>query len=334
MSSPLLLVDDLEVHFRSRSLRRQRIVRAVNRIGFRIESGETLALVGESGCGKSTTVRAVMRLLEPTGGRVLFQGTDITHLDRRAMRPIRRHMQVVFQDPYGSLNPRMTARQIIAQPLRIHGEYGDSGPERVTELLGVVGLSREHADRFPHEFSGGQRQRVGIARALALSPRLVVLDEPVSSLDVSIRAQILNLLRDLQDRLGVAFLLVSHDLSVVRHLSDRVAVMYLGRIVETAPRRDIFDRPHHPYTRALLSAVPSPDPTLRSSRIVLKGEVPDPAHPPAGCGFWPRCFQAEDRCRTEDPGLSMAPDEGHFCACHFPMVSPSLDPTTTSTGFR
>jgi peptide/nickel transport system ATP-binding protein/oligopeptide transport system ATP-binding protein len=272
-----------------------------------------------------------MRLLEPTGGRVLFQGTDITHLDRRAMRPFRRDMQVVFQDPYGSLNPRMTARQIIAQPLRIHGMYGDSGPERVAELLELVGLAREHADRYPHEFSGGQRQRVGIARALALSPRLVVLDEPASSLDVSIRAQILNLLRELQDRLGVALLLISHDLSVVRHLSDRVAVMYLGRIVETGARRDIFDHPHHPYTNALLSAVPSRDPTLRSSRIVLKGEVPDPAEPPAGCRFWPRCFQAQDRCRTDEPRLSMAAGPGYLCACHFPIVSSSLMPSATGT---
>lgn len=321
MMGPLLAVEDLEVHFRRRSFRRQRIVRAVDGIGFHIEAGETLALVGESGCGKSTTVRAVMRLLEPTGGRVLFQGKDITHLDRQAMRPFRRHMQVVFQDPYGSLNPRMTARQIIAQPLHIHGMY--SGSDRVVELLELVGLSGSHAHRFPHEISGGQRQRVGIARALALSPGLIVLDEPVSSLDVSIRAQILNLLRDLQDRLGVAFLLVSHDLSVVRHLSDRVAIMYLGRIVETASRQDIFDRPQHPYTRALLSAVPSPEPNVRAARIVLTGEVPDPAQPPPGCSFWPRCYQAQERCRIDDPVLTMTNPATHLCACHFPMVSVS-----------
>lgn len=309
----------LKVHFRGKGLRRRRIIRAVDGIDFSVSAGESLALVGESGCGKSTTVRAVLRLLEPTAGRVVFGGADITNLDRSEMRPLRRQMQLVFQDPHGSLNPRMTAHQIISQPLRIHGLFEGEGKQRVDELLDLVGLAPEHANRFPHEFSGGQRQRIGIARALALSPKLVLLDEPVSSLDVSIRAQILNLLRDIQANLGVAYLLVSHDLSVVRHFADRVAVMYLGRIVESAERRALFESPSHPYTKALLSAVPIPDPSARRVRVLLPGEVGDPSNPPPGCRFSPRCFQVADRCRMDDPPLDSLDSNGHLCACFFPL---------------
>jgi len=315
MSRHLLEVRDLRVHYR----RQHRKVKAVDGISFTLAPGETMGLVGESGCGKSSTVRAVLRLLKPTSGTITFEGTDLTHLSPKQLRPHRRQIQAVFQDPYGSLNPRMTVDQIISQPLRIHGL---EARDRVDDLLDLVGLGSEHARRFPRELSGGQRQRVGIARALALSPRLVVLDEPVSSLDVSIRAQILNLLKEIQDRLGVAYLLVSHDLSVVRHLSDHVAVMYLGRTVQAGTRGAVFGRSAHPYTRSLLSAVPTVA-RSRSERIVLTGEVPDPAAPPPGCHFSPRCFQSAEACFDLEPALANYSDSGR-CACHFPLPAPPL----------
>jgi oligopeptide/dipeptide ABC transporter ATP-binding protein len=324
MPDPLLTVDDLRVHFPVHTpvgpvRRRTGTVRAVDGVSFEIGRGETLGLVGESGCGKTTTGLALLRLVEPTGGRVRLDGTDVTALGRRGLRSIRRRLAMIFQDPYASLNPRMPIGEIVAEPLEVHGLHPGRAARRlrVGELLELVGLSPDYRNRYPHEFSGGQRQRVGIARALATEPDLIVADEPIAALDVSIQAQIMNLLADLRDELGLSYLFIAHDLAAVGHLSDRVAVMYLGRVVEVADRATLFERPRHPYTRALLSAVPVANPRLERDRerIILRGELPSPADPPSGCNFRTRCPDRFEPCPVNDPALTRQ-DGDQWVACH------------------
>ena len=321
--TPLLEVRNLVKHFPiTRGLLKRTVgqVKAVDDISYSVMRGETFGLVGESGCGKSTTARLVLRLMRPTSGQVFLNGNDITSIDAEATREMRKDLQIVFQDPYASLNPRMTVRQIVAEPMIVQGTSKADAYLRVDELLVMCGLAREHAARYPHEFSGGQRQRVGVARALANGPKVVFLDEPVSALDVSIQAQIVNLLEDLQNELGLTYVFIAHDLSVVAHISDRIGVMYLGKIVETGTRESVFGAPSHPYTKALMSAVPLPDPRAerarKRDRIVLAGDLPSAADPPSGCRFRTRCWKATDLCAQEEPAL-IDRGQGHPVACHF-----------------
>ncbi|MCQ4080170.1 dipeptide ABC transporter ATP-binding protein [Streptomyces sp. RB6PN25] len=329
---PLLEVEGLTKHFPLRDgflfKRQVGAVQAVDGVDFTIHEGEALGLVGESGCGKSTTGRLVTRLLEPTAGQILYQGHNITHTDRKHLAPIRSQIQMIFQDPYASLNPRQTVGTIITGPMEINHIQPPGGHEkRVRELLETVGLNPEHYNRFPHEFSGGQRQRIGIARALGMQPKLIIADEPVSALDVSIQAQVVNLLQKLQHELGIAFLFIAHDLAIVRHFSHRVAVMYLGKIMEIGNRTDIYETPRHPYTHALLSAAPEANPDDEQERIRLAGDVPSPINPPTGCRFRTRCWKAQQKCTTEEPPLLQIAgnNTGHLTACHYPQ-----DPTTAT----
>jgi peptide/nickel transport system ATP-binding protein len=319
----LLELDDVKVHFPLRSgillSRHVGDIRAVDGVTLSIARGETLGLVGESGCGKTTLGRAILRLYEPTAGTITFDGRDITHMGEREMRPLRRRIQMVFQDPYASLNPRHSVGRIVGEPLRVHGiSSGSETSARVRELLSLVGLPPDAAGRYPHEFSGGQRQRIGVARALSLNPELLVCDEPVSALDVSIQAQIINLMEELQRELGLTYLFIAHDLAVVRHISNRIAVMYLGKIVEVAPADDLYDNPLHPYTITLLSAIPIPDPEIERKRVAIRveGDLPSPANPPAACRFHTRCpFVQPTRCAEDEPELRML--DGHLVACHY-----------------
>jgi peptide/nickel transport system ATP-binding protein len=332
MAEDLLVVDDVKKHFPvTRGIIFQKqvgAVKAVDGVSFSVKAGETLGIVGESGCGKSTLARLVMRLLDPTDGKIIFDGRDITRLSRQAMRPVRREMMMIFQDPYASLNPRKRVGFTVAEALEVH-KLGTPAEvkRRVQELLEIVGLNPEHYNRFPHEFSGGQRQRIGVARALAISPKLIVCDEPVSALDVSVQAQVLNLLEDLQQEFGLTYVFIAHDLNVVRHISDRVLVMYLGKIAELAPKTELYERPKHPYTGALLSAVPIADPERGRARepLVLEGDVPSPLNPPSACRFHPRCprFQ-EGHCDVEEPPLYSFGGE-HVAACHYPLEGWPLD---------
>ncbi|WP_039766915.1 MULTISPECIES: ABC transporter ATP-binding protein [unclassified Caldicellulosiruptor] len=316
MDEILIEVKNLKKYFPVRSgFGKRAYIKAVDNVSFFIKKGETLGLVGESGCGKSTTGRTIIRLYEPTSGQIIFKGEDITKKD---MLPYRKYMQMIFQDPYASLNPRMTVGDIIGEPLEIHNiAKGNEKKERVQELLRLVGLNSEHANRYPHEFSGGQRQRIGIARALAVEPEFIICDEPISALDVSIQAQIVNMLEDLQQELGLTYLFIAHDLSMVKHISSRVGVMYLGKLVELASSNELYEKPLHPYTQALLSAIPIPDPKIsrERTRIILEGDVPSPLNPPSGCRFRTRCKYAFDRCKEEEPQLKDV-GSGHYVACH------------------
>ncbi|RAV12142.1 ABC transporter ATP-binding protein [Paenibacillus contaminans] len=317
MKAPLLEVKDLRKHFPIGGKSKNGVVKAVDGVNLTVHEGETLGIVGESGCGKSTVGRLILRLLDLTSGEIIFNGKDLGRMSQRELRPLRKDLQCVFQDPFASLNPRMSVGSAIAEPMYLQaGLSRAAANKRAEELLETVGLSAQAAALYPHEFSGGQRQRIAIARAISLKPKLIIADEAVSALDVSIQAQIVNLLGDLQAQTKVSYLFISHNLSIVRHISDRVAVMYLGRVVETATRDQLFDSPKHPYTQALLSSVPEPDVDQKRERIVLKGEVPNAANPPSGCAFHPRCPHATDRCRIEQPAFREV-EPGHFASCHF-----------------
>jgi oligopeptide/dipeptide ABC transporter ATP-binding protein len=324
MTEPLLKLEGLKKHFSTTTggafSKVKGVVKAVDGIDLEIHAGQTIGLVGESGCGKTTAGRTILKLYEPTEGKIIFKGQDITNLSPKAMKPYRSQMQMIFQDPFASLNPRQTVGSLISAPFEIQGITPEGGTTaEVQRLMARVGLNPEHINRYPHEFSGGQRQRIGVARAIALKPQLIVADEPVSALDVSIQAQVVNLLEDLQEEFKMAYIFVAHDLSVVQHISDRVIVMYLGKVMEEADKVDLFSHPRHPYTKALLSAVPVPDPKVgrQRERIILQGDLPSPVNPPAGCVFNTRCWKAQDRCRTEVPEL-MQIGTNHRIACHFP----------------